>query len=148
LSKVSSRKTPHRALILGGVVGFVLALVIDLAGDGGVGSALLTMAVFGATISYALVMLTYLFFARKRPSMARPYRSPLGVPGAIVGLVVAVIALGATLAIEDNRPGVVGTAIFVAIMFAYYWFYSRHRLVANSPEEAIALVQEAEAEIV
>lgn len=148
LSKVSTRKTPHRALILGGVVGFVLAVVIDVAGDGGVGSALLTMAVFGATISYALVMLTYLFFARKRPTMERPYRSPLGVPGAIVGLVVAVVALGATLAIEDNRPGVVGTAVFVAIMFAYYWFYSRHRLVANSPEEAIALMQEAEAEIV
>ncbi|ACY16831.1 ethanolamine permease [Haliangium ochraceum] len=149
LSKVSRRKTPHRALILGGVIGFVLALIIDQQGsDGTVGGALLTMAVFGATISYALVMVTYLFFAKKRPNMERPYKSPLGVPGAVVGLIISLIALVATLAIESNRPGVVGTALFVAVMFAYYWFYSRHKLVANSPEEAIALVQEAESEIV
>ncbi len=80
--------------------------------------------------------------------MERPYRSPVGLPGAWVGFIISLIALAATVALEDNRPGVVGTGIFVGAMFAYYWFYSRHRLVANSPEEAIALVREAEAEIV
>jgi ethanolamine permease len=80
--------------------------------------------------------------------MERPYRSPLGSPGAWVGLVISIIALAATMAIAENRPGVVGTAIFVAVMFAYYWFYSRHRLVANSPEEAVALMRKAESEIV
>lgn len=148
ISKVSRRNTPVRALVIGAVVGLVLTILLDNFGDSSLGSALLTMAVFGATISYALVMLTYVVWRRRRTDMVRPYRSPLGVPGAVVGLAISLVALAATLAIEDNRPGVVGTAIFVGVMFAYYWFHSRHRLVANSPEEAVALVRMAEQEIV
>jgi len=148
ISKVSPRKTPVRALLLGAAVGFLLTVILDRYGDSSLGSALLTMAVFGATISYALVMFTYIMWRRRRPDMARPYRSPLGVPGAAVGLVISLIALAATLAIGDNRPGVVGTGVFVGAMFAYYWLYSRHRLVANSPEEAVALMRQAEREII
>lgn len=144
LSKVSSRRTPHITLILGGVVGFLLTILLDKYGDSSLGEALLTMAVFGATISYALVMVTYLVWRKRRPNMERPYVSPLGLAGGWVGTVISIVALAATMALEDNRPGVVGTAIFVAVMFVYYWFYSRHRLVANAPEEAIALMQEAE----
>jgi ethanolamine permease len=148
ISVTSARRTPHRALILGGVIGFALAVILQAAGgDSPVGAALLTMAVFGAGFSYALVMYTYVVLAKRRPDLERPYKSPLGVPGAWVGTVLAVIALAATLAIPGNRPGVVGTAIFVAAMFAYYWFYSRHRLVAQSPEEEHALVVEAEREL-
>jgi len=147
ISVVSHRHTPHRALILGGVVGFGIALALQYAGSGGVGAALLTMAVFGAGFSYALVMITYIVLVKKRPDIERPYRSPLGVPGAWVGAVLAVISLVATLALPANRPGVIATAIFVVAMFAYYQFYSRHRLVAQSPEEARALVVEAEREL-
>jgi ethanolamine permease len=147
ISKVTSRKTPGRALVLGAVVGFVLVVLLDQYGDGSLGSALLTMAVFGATFSYALVMLTYVVWRKKRPNVDRPYVSPLGIVGGYLGLVISIVALAATVALEDNRPGVYGTAIFVGAMFVYYWFYSRHRLVANSPEEAIALMHEAEQEI-
>ena len=82
--------------------------------------------------------------------MERPYRSPLGLPGAWVGFIISLIALAATVALEDNRPGVVGTGIFVGAMFAYYWsLVSRHRLVARTrPRRRSPLVREAEAEIV
>jgi ethanolamine permease len=93
------------------------------------------------------VMWTYIALKKNRPDLERPYQSPLGVPGAAVGLVLAVISLVATLAIEGNRPGVVGTAIFVGLMFVYYWFGSRHRLVAQAPEEEYALRVEAEREL-
>ncbi|HUG86914.1 MAG TPA: amino acid permease [Euzebya sp.] len=145
ISVTSSRRTPHRALLLGAAVGFVIALIIDsLPGDSPVGAALLTMAVFGAVISYALVMATYIQLKRARPDLARPYTSPLGVGGAYVGLVLSVISLAATVAIADDRPGVIGTALFVIVMYLYYFFYRRHRLVATAPEEEIALVHEAE----
>ncbi|MDH4117451.1 MAG: ethanolamine permease [Acidimicrobiia bacterium] len=147
ISVTSRRKTPHRALLLGGVIGFVIAVVIQFAGEGGVGAALLTMAVFGATISYALVMWTYIALKKRRPDLDRPYQSPLGIPGAWLGLVLALISLVATLAIPENRPGVVGTAIFVGLMFVYYLAVSRHKLVAQSPEEEYALRVEAEGEL-
>lgn len=148
ISVTSGRHTPARALILGGVVGLALALIIDLTGSGSsVGAALLTMSVFGAVISYALVMASYIKLAISRPDMPRPYKSPLGVPGAVVGTVLAVLSLFATMAIEGNRPGVIGTAVFMVAMAAYYFFYSRRKLVAQAPEEEAALVAAAQAEL-
>ncbi|HVR31919.1 MAG TPA: amino acid permease [Acidimicrobiia bacterium] len=147
ISVTSSRKTPHRALLLGAAVGFGVAVVIQFFGEGIVGASLLTMAVFGAVISYSLVMITYIQLKRTRPDLERPYVSPLGVPGAAVGVVISAITLVATLAIAENRPGVIGTGLFVLIMFGYYWGFSRHRLVAQSPEEEHALVRDAEREL-
>jgi ethanolamine permease len=144
ISVTSGRKTPHRALLLGAGVGFAVALILEnLPGDSPVGAALLTMAVFGAVISYALVLISYIQLKRKQPDLPRPYKSPLGVPGAVVGTVLALISLVATFAIADNRPGVVGTLVFVAAMYIYYFGYSRHRLVAQAPEEEQALIAEA-----
>jgi ethanolamine permease len=42
---------------------------------------------------------------------------------------------------------VYGVAIFMALMLAYYFGYSRHRLVAQAPEEEQALIRGAEAEL-
>ncbi len=146
ISVTSKRHTPHRALLLGAVVGYLIALLLEVVGGGDspVGAALLNMAVFGAVISYALVMVSYIALKKNRPDLARPYKSPLGVAGAWVGTVLSVISLLATFAIADYRAGVVGTAIFVALMYVYYFFYSRHRLVSLAPEEEMALVSEAE----
>lgn len=138
--------TPHRALIIGAVVGYACAILIDLFSDS-VGAALLNMAVFGAGISYALVMLSYIALAQKRPDLPRPYRSPLGVPGAWVGTILSVIALVATFAIEAYRPGVWGTVIFLVVMYIYYFAYSRNKLVAQAPEEEVALMLAAEKEL-
>mgnify|MGYP005725282599 CR=1 FL=1 len=141
-----NRQTPYRALIAGAVAGFIIALIIDSNG-GLVGAALLTMAVFGAVISYALVMISYIALAQKRPDLPRPYKSPLGKTGAWVGLAIAVVSGVSAFAIPDNRPGVWGTLIFIAAGFAYYWFYSRHHLVAKAPEEEVALMLDAQKEL-
>jgi ethanolamine permease len=148
ISVTSKAKTPHIALIVGAVVGFGVALLLNsLPGDSPVGAALLSMAVFGAVISYALVMVSYIALNRKRPDLPRPYKSPLGEAGAWVGTIISLISLVATFAIESNRPGVYGTLIFVVAMYIYYWVYSRHHLVAQAPEEEIALIAEAEKEL-
>lgn len=148
ISVTSKQHTPHIALIVGAAVGFGVALLLySLPGDSPVGAALLSMAVFGAVISYALVMISYIALARKRPELPRPYKSPLGVAGAWVGTVIALISLVATFAIPANRPGVWGTLIFVAAMYVYYWIYSRNHLVAQAPEEEIALMVSAQKEL-
>jgi ethanolamine permease len=138
--------TPHRALILSAVVGFVIALICSI-DTKTVGAALLSMSVFGAVISYAVVMAAYIKLKISRPDMPRPYKSPLGMAGAVVGVVLALFGLAATMAVESNRPGVIGTAIFLVIMMVYFALYSSKRLVAQAPEEEVALVAEAEKEL-
>lgn len=134
--------TPARALILGAVIGYLCALLIDLL-SATVGAALLNMAVFGATITYTLIFLTYIKLKVSRPELERPYLSPLGMPGAIVGTVLSLIALLACFSIPDYRPGVWGTAIVLVISVLYFVLHSRHRLVAQAPEEEDALVGRA-----
>ena len=137
-------KTPHIALIAGGVVGLALAILVyqlGLAGGlvaGQIVGALLYMAVFGAVISYAMQCLSFILLRRNLPNITRPYRSPVGVWGAGIAGVIAVVSLISLYANEAYRPGVVGTLVYFAVGILYFALYGRHRLVL-SPEEEFAL---------
>jgi ethanolamine permease len=149
ISVTGSRHTPYVSLLLGGAIGLVCAGLIELTGGGNgvLGSALLYMTVFGAVISYILVLLSFLKLRYTRPDLPRPYRSPLGVSGAVVGVVLALTALIACFAEAECRPAVYGLVLFLAVAVLYFLLYSRHRLVAQAPEEEMALLEEAKKEL-
>ncbi|OBK21339.1 ethanolamine permease [Mycobacterium asiaticum] len=129
LSVTNSRKAPTLALIVPGVIGFGLSLT-------GKGDLLLNMAVFGATLSYVLIMVSHIVLRRRAPEMERPYRTPGGVATTGFALVVAALALIATFLV-DGVATVCCLAVFGAFML-YFACYSRHRLVATSPDEELA----------
>ena len=58
-----------------------------------IGGTLLNMAVFGAMISYAMQGLSFILLRSNMPNIVRPYRSPVGVPGAVVTIVVALVTI-------------------------------------------------------
>lgn len=127
LSRLGRWRTPHWALLSGGGIGLVLCFLARQYSET-VGAALLNMAVFGALISYILVLVSYLKLRWAKPDMRRPYRSPLGEVGAWMGIVLALGCLFATFVVPSYRPGVVGTVIFIAAMLAYYWLYRRRHV--------------------
>ncbi len=129
LSITNSRKAPTLALIVPGVIGFVLSLT-------GKGDLLLNMAVFGAALSYVLMMVSHIILRRRAHDMNRPYRTPGGVVTTSFALVVAALALTATFLV-NTVAALCCFGVFTAFM-AYFAFYSRHRLVANSPDEEFA----------
>jgi ethanolamine permease len=141
-----TRKTPWVALLLGAVIGVVLALLLRWAGGqdsafaATVSGALLNMAVFGAVISYGMQCVAFVLLRRHLPNIARPYRSPVGVGGAVVAGIIAVIALVATFMNVGYRPGVYGVATWFVLAMAYFAFSGRNRLVL-SPEEEFALTR-------
>jgi ethanolamine permease len=137
-------QTPWVALVVGGVVGFVILLfvqylsslstAISLAANG----VILLIAVFGAVISYMMQMVSFVILRRKFPNAKRPYKSPTGVAGAIVA---GVIAFGAFLGIVLNPTFLVAVLTFVAIYVVgliLFALIGRHQLVL-SPEEEYAL---------
>src|SRR4029077_13790284 len=91
-------RTPNVALIGGGLAGFAVMTVVyylfgaEAAGST-IGGVLLNMAVFGAMISYAMQGLSFILLRGKYPSIARPYRSPLGVAGAVATIAIALVTL-------------------------------------------------------
>jgi ethanolamine permease len=138
LSVTGRRRTPWVALIVPGVIGFVLSITGD-------GARLLNVAVFGATISYALMMLAHIVLRRSEPDLERPYRTPGGVATSGVALVLAVLAVIATF-IVDVRAALIALGVY-ALFLAYFGLYSRHHLVAQAPEEEFATIEKAESEL-
>jgi ethanolamine permease len=139
-----TRKTPHVALVLGAVVGWVLAWIMyrETSSRGSVGAALLTMAVFGGVISYVMQMLAFILLRRNLPDMDRPYRSPLGVPGAAIAGIIALVSLISLYLDPTYRPGVYGVAVWFLLGIVYFAVAGRHRLV-RAPEEDFALSRSA-----
>lgn len=134
----ADRKTPHVALLVGAALGFVVALVIHLLPQNSpVGAVLLNMAVFGAMISYAMQLIAFVLLRRQLPHIARPYVSPLGVPGAVVALLIAVVTLLFLFLNPDYNLGVIGAALWYVAGVLYFALYARKRLV-KAPEEAFA----------
>ena len=127
------------ALLVGAALGYAVAVVIHLLGsEHPVGAVLLNMAVFGAVISYVLQMLSFILLRVRRPDLERPYRSPLGIFGAVLALVIALGTL-VTLFVVDPayRDVLVGAAVWYAAGLVYFAVYARGRLV-YSPEEQFA----------
>jgi len=143
-----TRKTPWVALVSGSALGYVVALVIYKAGTGSpVGAVLLNMAVFGAVISYGLQMASFILLRVRRPTINRPYRSPWGIPGAVVTGIIALATLVTLFLNPAYNKAVYGVAIWYALGLLYFIFIGRHRLVAQAPEEEFALLIDASKEL-
>jgi ethanolamine permease len=138
LSITGKQKTPVLALIVPGVIGFVLAVLNE-------GDLLILVAVFGATISYIMMTASHIILRFKEPDLERPYRTPGGVVTTGIAFVLACVALVAGFLV-DTRVLVI-TAIVYAIALAYFGFYSRKHIVATAPEEEFDLIESAEDEL-
>jgi ethanolamine permease len=146
-------KTPHVAMILGAVVGFVVMLVIWYANGGGgpgptqlgddlIGSVMLNMAVFGAMLSYIAQAASFILLRRNQPNIERPYRSPFGIPGAVVTIIIALVTLGYQVLDPNFLKGVIWVIVWLAVGVAYFALVGRNRLIL-SPEEEFALAHKA-----
>jgi ethanolamine permease len=138
-----SRKTPHVALITGAVIGLsVITIVWFTRGAEGaehtIGATLLNMAVFGAMISYALQGISFILLRRNMPNIERPYKSPLGVPGAALTVLIAVVTMYFQLQDEAYRVGVYASLAWFVAGIIYFAAIGRHKLVL-SPEEEFAI---------
>lgn len=135
LSVTNSRKSPTLALIVPGIIGFLLSLT-------GQGAMLLNMAVFGAALSYVLMMISHIVLRIREPELARPYRTPGGIATTAFALVIAVLALVATFLVDIKAA--TGCLIVFALFMAYFGLYSRKRLVFASADEEFEAIADAE----
>ena len=139
LSVTSSRKVPWLALLVPAAVGFLLAAITE---DG---ATMLNVAVFGAAVSYVLMMLSHIVLRAREPELERGYRTPGGTKTSGVALVLAVLAVVATFLV-DTTAALITLGVYLAAAL-YFALYSRHHLVASAPEEEFEAIERAEAEL-
>ena len=138
-----TRKTPHVALIAGALVGLAVMMAVwfTQGADQGakvIGGTLLNMAVFGAMFSYLMQGLTYIQLRRKFPTLERPYKSPLGIVGAALTVVIAIVTLVMQLQDPVYLNGILWVAGWFTVGIIYFALIGRHKLIL-SPEEEFAL---------
>jgi len=146
-------KTPHVAMIAGSVIGLGVMLIVWFANGGGgseesqrgddiIGTVLLNMAVFGAMFSYILQAVSFILLRKNQPHIHRPFRSPFGIGGAVVTIVIAVVTLLYQVQDPNFFRGVFWVGVWFAVAIAYFALVGRHRLIL-SPEEEFALEHSA-----
>ncbi|MBS0257088.1 MAG: amino acid permease [Proteobacteria bacterium] len=139
----SKYRTPYVANITGAIVGLAVMLVIWFAlgaeqGGSIIGSVLLNMAVFGAMFSYIMQAISFILLRKNLPHIERPFRSPFGIPGAVLTVIIAIVTLLYQIQDPNFTKGVLWVAVWFAVAIAYFAFIGRHRLIL-SPEEEFAL---------
>jgi ethanolamine permease len=138
-------KVPHMALYTGAVLGFATMLILwfstgadTAAGTAVIGGTLLNMAVFGAMISYAMQGISFILLRKNLPNIERPYRSPLGIFGASVTVVISLVTLYYQWQDPVYRKGVYAVAAFYVLGLIYFAVFGRKHLIL-SPEEEFAM---------
>jgi ethanolamine permease len=101
------------------------------------------MAVFGAMISYAFQALSFILLRVQQPDLPRPYRSPFGIPGALLTIVLALWTMFYQLRDPAYTKGVYAALVWYVVGIVYFVCFGRHRLIL-SPEEQFALAARAE----
>ncbi|WP_348765301.1 ethanolamine permease [uncultured Salinisphaera sp.] len=138
MSLTSRRKAPTWALVVPGVLGFIVSL-------SGAGDLILGMAVVGATLSYALMALSHILLRLKQPDLERPYRTPGGMVTSGIALLLSLIALSGVYAFDPRAFGY--TIVLFVLGAAYFFVFSRHHLVAQTAKEEFALLAQAESDL-
>ncbi|WP_409561109.1 amino acid permease [Hyphomicrobium sp. B1] len=131
-------KTPYVAMLTGSAVGLILMTIIYFINKDQIGTTLLNMAVFGAMCSYMLQAISFILLRIKMPDIERPYRSPLGIPGAVLTIIIAAVTLWYQLGDSTYQQGIYGVIAWFAVGILYFAVIGRHKLIL-SPEEEFAL---------
>ena len=128
-------RTPHRAIIAGGLIGIAAIYsdgLINLQGMS-LTAAMITMSVFGAIVMYILSMASLFRLRGSEPALERPFRAP-GYP--VVPALALGLALVCLVAMAWFNP-VIGS-LFVAFMaVGYGYFHLTAHQRAAAPADAM-----------
>ena len=136
--KSEIHNTPYMALVTVAILTFVLALATLLfSNEASAISILLNMSVLGAVLSYVLTLISFVVMRYRYPKISRPYISPLGVTGAITGLIIAVFTFFLMFTNSGYRVGLVG-CIAIYGLGALIYICGKQARNPDAPEEAFA----------
>lgn len=123
LAITNRRQSPYLAVIIPGLASFLIALT--KAAD-----QLIVIAVFGAVISYVIMLAAHIQLRLNEPTVQRPYLTPGGIFTSGVALSLTMLVLISCFLGSDVRW--VGVTLFLLVIgVLYFQFYARHNIVSS-----------------
>jgi ethanolamine permease len=119
-------------------VGLVIMTIVYYTAPAQIGTTLLNMAVFGAMCSYILQAVSFIQLRVKMPHIPRPYKSPFGIFGASLTILIAMVTLYFQLGDKTYQMGIYSVLVWFAVGIIYFALVGRHKLIL-SPEEEFAM---------
>ena len=109
LAKVNQRyQTPHWALIIGGMVGFVAIFT-------GKTDQIIIMSVLGAIVMYVVSMISLFILRRTEPKLLRPYKTPFYPVFPFIALILSVICMIAIIYYNPFLSAIFFMSLFVCL---------------------------------
>ncbi|KAL7747256.1 hypothetical protein RI367_007309 [Sorochytrium milnesiophthora] len=131
--------SPINATLACAGLAYVFAVVLSciLANSGvNVNNAQLQVTTWLLCVSYCSELVVFVRLRYKMPQLPRPWRSPVGVPGAVVGVLITFLGIFGPFATDAVTTGwIFGTYLtFMLLFVVYYHWYAKKRL-RDSPEK-------------
>eukprot|EP01033_Poteriospumella_lacustris_P002322 gene2322-biopygen1008 len=128
-------ETPVVALGVSALVQFLMCLGNQRTGElVGITTCYRAMMI-GATFVYIGMFTSFIVFRTNFSGMKRHWVSPVGIPGALVGLGMALILCIAVIILEPYRKAVKTYFVFMACAMLYYVLYARHTQYFSKEEQ-------------
>lgn len=127
-------KTPHIAVVVVGVINFILIATGSI-------DYIASVSLISLAVCYMIGCLSYLGLLKKYPDMKRPYKAPLGKFGCWFTIVVYCFML-----IFADTAALITAGVISVICIIFYYIYS-HEKEYHMPtiEEEIGLIEEPDA---
>lgn len=132
LSKIHPKyKTPHVAVILVGIINFVLIITGSI-------DFIASVSLISLAVCYIIGCMSYLGLKKKYPDMNRPYIAPLGKIGCYVTFFTYIFML-----LFADKSALI-TAVVITVLCIVYWavFTRKNENVIPSIEEEIGVIEE------
>jgi len=130
-------KTPHRAILAGGVVGIAAIYSDSLINLGGLTltASIVTMSVFGAILMYIMSMAALFKLRKSQPTMERPFMAPLYPYAPAFALGAALICMATMI---YYNPLIAGLFAGFLLLGYVYFRMTAHQRDAAAPDAMIA----------
>jgi hypothetical protein len=133
---------PYMALLTGSLLGFVILLVLIKGLGMNYNSQpidnLFNAALMGSYFTFMIMFVSYLVFTFQYANLTRNYKSPLGVYGAVVGMIGMSFMFSGLIGFNnDNFGGLIYFFIFIGVCSLYYYFHARKRQMFSQEEQDV-----------
>lgn len=131
-------QTPYVAFIAGSIIGYALCILVFFVPV--VSSYLFNICILSGFIAYISQFVGFILFRIRHSTQERLFVSPLGIPGAIYGILVFTLSSISIIGFQRDRSiAFITLSIGVVVYTIYYFLYAKMRQ-RFSPEEKFIFV--------